>query len=125
MRIFGIDFTSAPGKNKPITIAEGELKQGNLNIHKIHALVSFDEFEDFLKQKGPWIAGIDFPFGLPGAFLSTLGLPHDWPGYVQALTRRPRGEFEKKVNQGQVLARVLREYKESNKNILSSNDFGV
>ena len=97
MKIFGIDFTSAPGKKKPITVAEGEFKQGNLSIHKIHALVSFDEFEYFLKQKGPWVAGIDFPFGLPGAFLSTLGLPHDWPGYVRALTRRPRAEFEKKV----------------------------
>ncbi len=97
MKIFGIDFTSAPGQKKPLTVAEAELKQGNLVIQKIHALVSFDEFEDFLKQKGPWIAGIDFPFGLPGAFLSTLRLPHDWPGYVQKLTLRSRIEFEKKI----------------------------
>ena len=62
MKIFGIDFTSAPGRKKPLTVAEGELKQGNLVIQKIHALASFDEFEDFLKQKGPWIAGIDFPY---------------------------------------------------------------
>jgi len=97
MKIFGIDFTSAPGRKKPITVAEGELEQGNLTLQEIHALVSFDEFEDFLKQKGPWIAGIDFPFGLPGAFLSTLGLPHDWPNYVQTLTRRSRTEFEKRI----------------------------
>ncbi len=97
MKIFGIDFTSAPGRKKPITVAEGELKKENLTLHKVYALVSFDEFEDFLKQKGPWIAGIDFPFGLPGAFLSTLGLPHDWQSYVQALTRRSKTEFEKKI----------------------------
>lgn len=97
MKIFGIDFTSAPGRKKFITIAEGELKQKTLAVQKIHVLVSFDEFEDFLEQKGPWMAGIDFPFGLPGAFLSTLGLPHDWPGYVQKLTRRSRAEFEKKI----------------------------
>ena len=97
MKIFGIDFTSAPGRKKPITVAEGELKQGNLVIQNIHALVSFDEFEDFLKQKGPWIVGIDFPFGLPGAFLSTLGLPHDWPSYIQTLTRRSRTDFEKRI----------------------------
>ncbi len=96
MKIFGIDFTSAPGRKKPITVAEGELKKENLTLHKVYFLVSFDEFEDFLKQKGPWIAGIDFPFGLPGAFLSTLGLPHDWQSYVQALTRRSKTEFEKK-----------------------------
>ena len=97
MKIFGIDFTSAPNRKKPIAIAECELKQGNLTIQNIHGLASFDEFEDFLKQKGPWIAGIDFPFGLPGAFLSTLGLPHDWKGYAQKLTRRSRAEFEKKI----------------------------
>ena len=50
MKIFGIDFTSAPGRKKPITVAEGELKQENLTLHKVHALVSFDDFEYFLKQ---------------------------------------------------------------------------
>lgn len=97
MRIFGIDFTSAPGNKKPITVAEGELKQEKLIIREIHSLVSFEEFEKFLKQKGPWVAGIDFPFGLPGAFLSALDLPHDWRSYAQKLTRRPKVEFEKKV----------------------------
>ncbi len=61
MKIFGIDFTSAPGRKKPITVAEGELKKENLTLHKVYAMVSFDEFEDFLKQKGPWIAGIGIP----------------------------------------------------------------
>lgn len=97
MRIFGIDFTSAPSRKKPIAVAEGDLKKGTLIIHQIHLLKSFDEFESFLRQKGPWVAGIDFPFGLPGAFLSTLRLPHDWRGYVEALTRRSRNEFEKKI----------------------------
>ena len=99
MKIFGIDFTSAPSRKKPITIAESRLTSGNLTVQKIHVLVDFNEFENFLKQKGPWIAGIDFPLGLPGAFLSTLGLPHDWKSYVQKLTRRPRSEFEKKIKQ--------------------------
>jgi signal transduction histidine kinase len=97
MKIFGIDFTSAPSRKKSITVAECEFKQGQLTLQKLHTLVSFDEFEHFLKQKGPWIAGVDFPFGLPGAFLSTLGLPHDWGKYVQALTRHPRSAFEKKI----------------------------
>lgn len=97
MKIFGIDFTSAPGNKKPITVAEGELKQGKLTVQEIHSLASFDEFETFLKQKGPWVAGIDFPFGLPGAFLSALGLPNDWRSYVQKLTRRSKSEFEKKI----------------------------
>ena len=97
MKIFGIDFTSAPSHKKPITIAEGELKQENLTVRQVHALTNFKELEDFLKQRGPWVAGIDFPFGLPGAFLSSLGLPHEWKNYAQKLTRRPRSEFEKKI----------------------------
>ena len=97
MKIFGIDFTSAPRRTKPITVAEGDFKNGILTLLHIHTLTDFDEFEKFLKQKGPWVAGIDFPFGLPGAFLSTLGLPHDWEKYVRILTRRSRSEFEKKI----------------------------
>ena len=97
MKIFGIDFTSAPSRKKPIAIAEGEIKRETLTLQKIHTLTSFAEFEDFLKQKGPWIAGIDFPFGLPGAFMSTLGLPHNWRNYVQKLTGRSKTEFEKKI----------------------------
>ena len=97
MKIFGIDFTSAPSRKKPITVAEAEIAQGSLVIQKIHTLIRFDEFEDFLKQKGPWVAGVDFPFGLPGAFLSTLGLPHDWPGYVQELTHLSKSEFEQNI----------------------------
>lgn len=97
MKLLGVDFTSAPSNRKPITVAEGNFNNRTLTIIKIHRLTSFEQFEDFLDQKGPWMAGMDFPFGLPGAFLSALGLPHDWPGYVQALTRRPRSEFEKKI----------------------------
>ena len=97
MKIFGIDFTSAPSRKKPITVAEAEIAQGSLVIQKIHTLASFDEFEVFLKQKGPWVAGVDFPFGLPGAFLSTLGLPHDWPDYVQELTQLSKPEFEQNI----------------------------
>lgn len=97
MKIYGIDFTSAPSRKKPITVAECKLENEILSVQKVHTLVSFDEIEGFLKHKGPWIAGIDFPFGLPGAFLSALGLPNDWKSYVQALTRRPRIDFEKKI----------------------------
>lgn len=97
MKIFGIDFTSAPTRNKPITVAEADFNKDTLTLVQLHRLDNFEEFEIFLKQKGPWVTGIDFPFGLPGAFLSTLGLPHDWPGYVQALSRRSRTEFEKRI----------------------------
>ena len=97
MKIFGIDFTSAPTRKKPIQVAEGSVNKGTLTLLKLHRLTSFAEFESFLKQKGPWVMGIDFPFGLPSAFLSTLGLPHDWKSYVQAVTHRSRTEFEKRI----------------------------
>ena len=97
MKILGIDFTSAPSQTKPIMVAEASFDKEVLTLHQLHRLTTFEEFENLLKQKGPWVAGIDFPFGLPGAFLSTLGLPHEWKGYVEAVARRSRTEFEKRI----------------------------
>ena len=47
-----------------------------------------EEWPDFallkhaLKKPGPWIAGIDFPFGLPRIFIKNMGWPDSWADYV-------------------------------------------
>ncbi len=58
---------------------------------------SFDEFEAFLKHKGPWLAGMDFPFGQPRQFLDKMKLPEQWNKYIQAIHKWKRERFEKKV----------------------------
>ena len=57
MRIYGIDFTCAPRKAKPITVASGLLKKNALEVLKIERLESFAAFEAFLARPGPWIGG--------------------------------------------------------------------
>lgn len=82
MRIYGVDFTCAPRKAKPITVAAGQTRRGSLCIEKIELLESFAAFDAFLARPGPWLGGFDFPFSLPRELLCDLGWPVEWSGLV-------------------------------------------
>ncbi len=73
MKIYGLDFTSSPRPQKAITYAQCHLSEKVLSLECLGRLTSFDEFEDFLREPGPWVAGMDFPFGQPRS-LSPLRL---------------------------------------------------
>ena len=82
MRIVGVDFSSAPRARKPITLAVGRFTEGTagdaghdlLHVEAHERLPSLEAFEQWLRVSGPWVAGCDFPFGLPRPFL----LAQDW-----------------------------------------------
>lgn len=93
LRIFGVDFTSAPRQAKPIVVAEGRLLNAELQILRIGKLESFREFESFLHLPGPWIGGFDFPFGLPRDLIRDLGWPARWRPLVQLCGDLTRTEF--------------------------------
>lgn len=93
MRIFGIDFTCAPRRAKPITIASGSLKKDVLSVNAIERLETFPEFEAFLARPGPWIGGFDFPFSLPRELVRDLGWPADWSALVRHCAAMSRQEF--------------------------------
>ena len=57
-------------------------------------LASFEEFEGFLKGDGPWVCGMDFPFGQPRPFVEALSWPEGWEGYVGKVSRLSKEEFE-------------------------------
>jgi hypothetical protein len=38
--------------------------------------------EQAILKPGPWIAGIDFPFGQSRTFISNIGWPNTWAAYV-------------------------------------------
>jgi hypothetical protein len=89
--IYGVDFTCAPRRAKPITVASGTLKGGRLAIGEIERLQSFEAFEALLQRRGPWIGGFDLPFSLPRELVRDLGWPAAWPrlvGHCAALTRQ-------------------------------------
>lgn len=95
MKIYGLDFTSAPGPRKPITCVEAELAEQQLTISDdLLRLTSFSAFERFLAQPGPWLAGFDFPFGQPRRLIQNLGWPESWAGYVEKIGAMTPQAFE-------------------------------
>ncbi len=86
-RILGLDFTSAPRRAKPITVAHGVLDaSGCLCIEQVEALTDFAAFEAVLQRPGPWLGGFDFPFGLPREAVTDLALPRHWDALVRHCT---------------------------------------
>ena len=43
-----------------------------LRAEKLERWTEFSQFEGELKKGGPWIAGIDFPFGQARKFVETI-----------------------------------------------------
>jgi len=83
LRIYGVDFTCAPRRAKPITVAGGVLKGNTLCIEQVERLESFGAFEAFLERPGPWLGGFDFPFSLPRELVRDLGWPPQWAELVR------------------------------------------
>jgi hypothetical protein len=78
MAVFGIDFTSAPRRTKPIRVAAGRRHGAVVRLDGLTALDSLDAFSAWLARPGPWVAGLDLPFGLPRELVEQLGWPTDY-----------------------------------------------
>jgi len=76
--VFGVDFTSAPRAAKPIRVAAGRRHGAVMRLERLTALDSLDAFSTWLAQPGPWVAGLDLPFGLPRELVEHLGWPTDY-----------------------------------------------
>jgi hypothetical protein len=81
--LFGVDFTSAPRRAKPITVAvarapamsasAGTPPDAPLVLEALLRFESLQDWQDWLGTPGPWVGGFDFPFGLPRALVDHLG----------------------------------------------------
>jgi hypothetical protein len=78
MLLVGCDFSSAPTRRKPIVLAIGTAAGGRVQLARIEKIGSLADFGAWLRQPQPWIAGFDFPFGLPRELVEHLGWPTDW-----------------------------------------------
>lgn len=103
MRVFGIDFTSAPRKRKPIACALCTVNGPRLSLDGFVSFETLEVFDNFLVQPGPWIAGLDFPFGQPRKLVENLDWPGSWAGYVSKVAELGLAGF----------AETLREYREA------------
>lgn len=99
MKIYGIDFTSSPSRRKPITCIACELEGAKLNVSALLEWESFDGFEAALNEPGPWLAGIDFPFGQARRFIETIGWPDNWRDYVLHAAAMGRETFVDTLNE--------------------------
>jgi hypothetical protein len=103
MRVYGLDFTSAPRCEKPITCVTATLIEQALHVESLVVFESFDTFENFLGSPGPWMAGMDFPFGQPKTLRQNLGWPEDWVEIAKLVGDMSPAEFE----------RILTEYRQA------------
>ncbi len=76
--LLGCDFSSAPSRRKPITLAVGRLDRGRVLLQRIEGFETLDSWADRLRTPGPWVGGFDLPFGLPREVVMALGWPTDW-----------------------------------------------
>jgi len=86
--LLGVDFTCAPGRRKPITVARGQRQGSVLRLARLDALPALVDFEALLAEPGPWFGAFDFPFGLPRAFVESLGLGADIGAVAHGLRAR-------------------------------------
>jgi hypothetical protein len=94
VKIYGLDFTSAPSGRKPLIVLGCRLEDEILSIEDSQTLTDFGGFEDFLRKPGPRVCGMDFPFGQPRSLVAALGWPEGWEGYVGEVGNLSKEAFE-------------------------------
>ncbi|MDQ4128673.1 MAG: DUF429 domain-containing protein, partial [Actinomycetota bacterium] len=94
MIVYGLDFTSAPSRRKPLIALRCTPSEGVLCVEDWERMTDFAGFESFLQKPGPWVCGMDFPFGQPKDLVAALGWPQRWEGYVREVAGLEKGEFE-------------------------------
>jgi Protein of unknown function (DUF429) len=87
-RLLGVDFTCAPSRKKPITVARGHRVGAVLRLDGVDAIDSLTSFEAVLAKPGPWSGAFDFPFGLPREFVNLQKLGDDTDAVIAELHRR-------------------------------------
>ena len=90
MLLIGCDFSSRPGPRKPIVMALGQAKAGDVSLDALQAIFTLEAFASSLRERRSWVGGFDLPFGLPRELVQTLGWPTQWLDCLrtyQALSR--------------------------------------
>ena len=93
MHIIGVDFTSAPRRAKPITVAHCQLSGAMLHVERVDSFTDWTSYEDWLASPGDWVGAFDFPFGLSRELVEHLGWPQTWAALVEHCAAIPRAEL--------------------------------
>ena len=98
LRIYGVDFTCAPRRAKPITVASGVLAGTTVRVDAVERLETFAAFEAMLSRPGPWVGGFDFPFSLPRELVRDLAWPRAWQALVRHCASMSRQQFREALD---------------------------
>jgi len=88
VQLLGVDFSCAPSRRKPITVARGERLGATVRLSRVDALPTLAEFEQLLAAPGPWLGAFDFPFGLPREFVVSQQLGDNAAAVIAEVHRR-------------------------------------
>ncbi|MEY4414660.1 MAG: hypothetical protein RIQ53_1953 [Pseudomonadota bacterium] len=94
--LLGLDFSSAPSRRKPVTLAIGERVQGVVRLQTLLRLPTLEAVAQWLAAPTPaapprpWLGGFDLPFGLPRELVETLGWPRDWAACIDHYVAQDR-----------------------------------
>jgi len=91
--ILGIDFSSAPKRDKPIVVAHCENHAFHLLITNFSEFRDWPAFELWLSRPDAWVAGFDFPFGLPRRYVDQCGFGQSWTELVTSYPSQGKEEF--------------------------------
>ncbi|MGS5088614.1 DUF429 domain-containing protein [Hydrogenophaga sp. A37] len=97
--LLGCDFTSAPSRRKPVTLAVGHHDRGRVVLDAVETFETLDSWQARLTQAtdGGWVGGFDLPFGLPRELVQALDWPTDWlpcmHHYASLSREQIRGSF--------------------------------
>jgi hypothetical protein len=105
VRIYGVDFTSAPKRDKPIVVADCEADGTKLVLERFLEFTDWPAYELWLGEDAEWIGGFDFPFGLPRRFVEAQRWPSDWSGMVRACVAGGKERFAETAMRAFVAAR--------------------
>jgi Protein of unknown function (DUF429) len=94
--VAGVDFTSAPTRRKPITVALGHVIGTVVKLERLDAHHDFGGYAAWLRTPGPWVAAIDMPFGLPRELVAALGWPTDWLPLMRHYASLTRAEIRER-----------------------------
>ncbi|MFE1572612.1 DUF429 domain-containing protein [Comamonas odontotermitis] len=83
--VLGCDFSSSPGRRKPIVQAYGawDAASRSVQLQGFACFATLDAWSDFLAQDIAWVGGFDLPFALPRELVEQLGWPIDWQACMQ------------------------------------------
>ncbi len=93
MVLAGCDFSSSPGKHKPIVLALGSLRGATVHLHGLQRLESLNAYALWLAQPQAWTGAFDFPFGLPRELVHALGWPGQWQACIAQYASMSRREI--------------------------------